>query len=129
MIGISLFLLSNIAAHSGTLSVVLSLAIMGVGIGLFESPNNSLIMGSAPLEKQGTASAMLSTSRGIGLTIGLAISSSIYAARKQLLLAQSTAEAAVIYSYGHTIIIFTFLCIAGIIVSLLAGNARRKSVS
>ena len=126
MIGISLFLLSNIAAHSGTLSVVLSLAIMGVGIGLFESPNNSLIMGSAPLEKQGTASAMLSTSRGIGLTIGLAISSSIYAARKQLLLAQSTAEAAVIDSYGHTIIIVTFLCIAGIIASILAGNTRRN---
>ena len=126
LIGLSLFLLSNITADSSTVGVVLYLTIMGVGIGLFESPNNSLIMGSAPLHKQGTASAMLSTSRGIGLTMGLAISSGIYAARKQLLLAQSTAEAAVINSYGHTIVIVTFLCIAGIIASILAGNARSR---
>jgi len=129
LIGLSLFLLTNINADSSTMVVVLSLAVMGVGIGLFESPNNSLIMGSAPLHKQGTASAMLSTSRGVGLTLGLAISSSVYAARKQFLLAQSTAEAAVIDSFGRTIIIVTFLCIAGIIASILAGNARRKTAT
>jgi len=126
MLGLSLFLLSNMHANTSTFDVVFYLAIMGLGIGLFESPNNSLIMGSVRVEKRGIASAMLATSRGIGLTLGLAIASSIYAARKQFLLTQGTAEAAVIGGFDHTILIVAFLCIAVFITSILAGNTRRK---
>ena len=129
MLGLSLFLLSNMHANSSTFDVVFYLAIMGLGIGLFESPNNSLIMGSVKAEKRGIASAMLATSRGIGLTLGLAITSSVYAARKQLLLTQGTAEAAVIGGFNHTIVIIAFLCIAVFITSILAGNAKRKQTS
>ena len=104
-----------------------ALAVLGIGIGLFESRNNSLIIGSVPEQKRGTASAMLATSRGIGLTLGLAIASSIYALRKTTLISQGTAEeAAIVGSFQYAILIVAFLCIAGVIVSLLAGNARRK---
>ena len=125
LIGLSLFILSSMNATSTTLNLVFTLAIMGVGIGMFESPNNSLIMGSAPSQKQGIASAMLGTARGLGLTIGLAISSSIYAARKALYLAQSASEAAaVIGSFQDALSIVVYLCIAGVIINIFAGNAK-----
>ena len=126
LIGLSLFLLSSMHADSSTFIVVFYLAIMGLGIGLYESPNNSLIMGLVKVEKRGIASAMLATSRGIGLTLGLAIASSVYAARKELLLTQNTAEAAVIGGFGYAVLIVAFLCIVVVITSLLAGNVKHK---
>ncbi|MFC1905948.1 MFS transporter [Chloroflexota bacterium] len=127
VIGVSLLLFSRLDAASSFTVILLMLSVLGVGIGLFESPNNSLIMGSVPEHKRGTASAMLATSRGIGLTLGLAIASSIYALRKTTSIAQGTAEeAAVIGSFQYAILIVAFLSIAGVILSLLAGNAKRK---
>jgi len=99
---------------------------MGAGIGMFESPNNSLIMGSVPKMKLGTASAMLATSRGVGLTVGLALSSSIYAARKALYLESAPEASAIIGGFQDALIIVAYLCIAGVIVSIFAGNAKRK---
>jgi len=126
LIALSLFILSTMNANSSTLNSVFSMAIMGVGIGLFEPPNNSLIMGSAPSQKQGIASAMLGTARGLGLTIGLAISSSIFAARKALRLAQSAPQAAAVVGGFHdALIIVVYLCIAAVLINLLAGNAKR----
>ncbi|MBT3363449.1 MAG: MFS transporter [Chloroflexi bacterium] len=127
VLGVSLLLMStlNETSHIGT--IILILTILGVSIGLFESPNNSLIMGSVPTTKRGTASAMLSTSRGLGLTMGLAISSSIYALKKNLFISQGiTKEAAVIDSFHYVTLIVAFVCIAGIIISFLAGNVKTK---
>ncbi|MFC1998356.1 MFS transporter [Chloroflexota bacterium] len=129
VLGISLFLLSTMNASSSITDVVIATAIMGAGIGTFESPNNSLIMGSVPKRKLGTASALLATSRSVGLTIGLAISSSIYAARKALYMESAPEASAIIGSFQDALIIVTYLCIAGVIASLLAGNARRKPAS
>jgi EmrB/QacA subfamily drug resistance transporter len=128
LIGLSIFLLSLINANSGAISVVLFLMIMGIGTGFFESPNNSLIMGLAPPDKRGIASAMLSTSRGLGLTVGLAISSSIYSARKALHLTQSASEAAAsISSFHDALTIIVFLCIIGVIINIFSGNAKKAS--
>ncbi len=129
LIGLSLLLLSSINANSSILYLVLTLAIMGIGSGLFESPNNSLIMASVPAIKRGTSSAMLATSRGLGMTIGLAISSSIYAARKAQYLTQgTTAATAAIGGFQDALIIVAYICIAGVIINLLAGNTKSKKI-
>lgn len=48
-------------------------AICGFGFGFFQAPNNSLIIASAPLNRSGSASGMMATSRLAGQTIGAAI--------------------------------------------------------
>ena len=45
----------------------------GAGFGLFQSPNNSILIASAPPERSGSASGMLATARLIGQTTGAAM--------------------------------------------------------
>lgn len=49
------------------------LALCGAGIGLFQAPNNRLLIGSAPPDRAGAGSGMLSTSRLVGQTTGSAL--------------------------------------------------------
>ncbi|WP_071187885.1 MFS transporter [Trichormus sp. NMC-1] len=43
----------------------------GLGVGMFQSPNNSAIMGAAPQDRLGIASGLLSLSRILGQTAGV----------------------------------------------------------
>jgi DHA2 family multidrug resistance protein-like MFS transporter len=49
------------------------LALCGAGFGFFQSPNNRLLIGSAPPDRAGAGSGMLSTSRLVGQTTGSAL--------------------------------------------------------
>ena len=49
------------------------MALAGAGFGLFQSPNNRTIVGSAPRERSGAAGGMLSTARLLGQTTGAAL--------------------------------------------------------
>jgi len=53
----------------------------GIGIGVFQSPNNSAIMGSVPPEYMGVAGGLLHLTRLLGQVVGIAVLGSIWAAR------------------------------------------------
>ena len=54
-------------------NVAWRLAMCGAGFGLFQAPNNRLLIGSAPFDRAGAGSGMLSTSRLVGQTTGSAL--------------------------------------------------------
>lgn len=74
---VGLFLLSCLGSQSSLSSVVAVLLTIGLGIGLFASPNNSTLMGSAPHHQQGIAGGILATARNIGMVLGFAVQSAI----------------------------------------------------
>ena len=51
---------------------------MEPGIGLFQSPNNSAVMGSVSRENLGIASSLLSLTRTLGQTTGIAVLSVVW---------------------------------------------------
>ena len=65
-------------ASSSDARLVVALAIVGVGAGLFVAPNNSVIMSAAPRDRQGTAAAMAATARNVGMTCGVALAVALY---------------------------------------------------
>ncbi len=73
-----LFALSRLTAVSSTLSMMVALAIVGLGTGAFISPNNSALMGSAPKTRQGIAAGILATARNFGMVLGVGIAGAIY---------------------------------------------------
>lgn len=81
IIAAALFALSRLTPQSSPLDMAWRLALMGLGSGIFQSPNNSVIMGSVPRHRLGLASGMLATMRNVGMVLGIAISSSIFTAR------------------------------------------------
>jgi MFS transporter, DHA2 family, multidrug resistance protein len=60
-------------ADASWADVAWRLALCGAGFGLFQSPNNRLLIGSAPPDRAGAGSGMLSTSRLVGQTTGSAL--------------------------------------------------------
>jgi hypothetical protein len=55
------------------------LGCIGVGMGLFTSPNNASIMGAAPEQQAGLASGVLNMTRGLGTALGLAVTGTVFA--------------------------------------------------
>lgn len=51
----------------------------GIGLGLFQSPNNSTVMGSVPRDRLGIASGLLSLSRTSGGTVGVPLMGAVFA--------------------------------------------------
>lgn len=68
-----LFMLSDLPAHPTDREIILRMAICGCGFGFFQTPNNSLIIGSAPENRSGGASGMLGTARLLGQTCGASL--------------------------------------------------------
>ena len=68
-----LFLLAFLPAHPTDFDIIWRLVLCGAGFGLFQSPNNSILIASAPPERSGSASGMLATARLIGQTTGAAL--------------------------------------------------------
>jgi EmrB/QacA subfamily drug resistance transporter len=73
-----LFMLSFLNEHTATAYIIVSMAITGMGSGLFQTPNNSAVLGNVPPQNRGTASGMLATMRNIGMAFGVAISGSLF---------------------------------------------------
>jgi len=72
---------SSLDAHTTTLGYVLRFLPVGIGMGMFQSPNNSAIMGAAPRDRLGVASGMLAVTRTLGQTTGIAILGALWAGR------------------------------------------------
>ena len=99
--------LAWLPAQPATFDIVWRLVLGGAGFALFQSPNNSLLIASAPPERSGSASGMLATARLIGQTIGAAMMALLFhvvpddSARRALLVAGIAAAAGSAVSFSR----------------------------
>jgi DHA2 family multidrug resistance protein-like MFS transporter len=68
-----LLLLAFLPAQPGHADIAWRMAVCGAGFGLFQSPNNRVMVGSVPRERSGSAGGVLSTARVMGQTLGAAL--------------------------------------------------------
>ncbi|HUD50044.1 MFS transporter, partial [Parvibaculum sp.] len=73
-----LFALALLPPDPGSFDIVWRMMLCGAGFGLFQSPNNRTLIGSAPIERTGGASGMLGTARLLGQTVGAALVALIF---------------------------------------------------
>ena len=73
--------LTSLSTETTTWGYILRLMPIGIGMGIFQSPNNSAIMGAVPRERLGVASGLLSITRTMGQTVGVAILGALWASR------------------------------------------------
>jgi len=81
-----LWQLSNLTIDSSILQIILGMMTIGLGSGMFQTPNNSAVMGSVPKRYLGVASSLLATMRNLGMVLGIAISGAVFAGRQNYLL-------------------------------------------
>ncbi|MCD1294941.1 MFS transporter [Methanocella sp. CWC-04] len=75
MMAVSLLMIGYFASRMDVTMILASFVLFGIGNGLFQSPNNSEVMGSLPMSKSGTASSMIATVRNMGMTLGVSFGS------------------------------------------------------
>jgi len=79
VLSIGFLAVSSLGAETTTLGYVLRFLPVGLGMGIFQSPNNSAIMGAAPRDRLGIASGMLAVTRTLGQTTGIATLGALWA--------------------------------------------------
>lgn len=80
---VGMVLAAQLDSHSTLWQFVLYFFPIGVGIGIFNTPNTSAVMGHVPKTQLGVASSLLSETRTLGQAAGVAVLSSIFALRLQ----------------------------------------------
>jgi MFS family permease len=78
---VGLFLLTSIDAETSHWDLLWRFAIVGAGIGLFNSPNQSSILGSVSRGRLGIASGMISQMRYTGQALGIAVGAAVITSR------------------------------------------------
>lgn len=73
--------MSTLSQDTTGLGFVLRLLPVGIGMGMFQSPNNSAVMGAVPRQRLGIASGLLAISRTLGQTTGIAVLGALWAGR------------------------------------------------
>lgn len=74
---IGFIFMSSLRETSSLCVILISVAILGMGNGLFQSPNNSLVMSTVPKHKLGIAGSVNALVRNLGFIFGVSASTSI----------------------------------------------------
>ncbi len=128
------FLVGSFGLQSSILSIMAPLTLWGLGWALFNSPNQSAILGSVTMDKMGAASGMTATTARTGGAMGVALSSTLFTyllfgaglSRAQIDSPQSwnTAPGTFMASFGHTVHIVNFLTLLAVLFSAVRGSRR-----
>jgi predicted MFS family arabinose efflux permease len=123
---IALFTMTFIDSTTPITNIILGLAVLGLGFGLFSSPNTNVIMGSVQRKFYGVASATVSTMRLIGQTLSIGIATLVFSLLIGRVQITPDQFPALMESIQLCFVVFTALCFIGVFVSWWRG--KRKDV-
>jgi EmrB/QacA subfamily drug resistance transporter len=121
---VGLVMMSFLTTESTNTYILIALAVLGLGFGLFSSPNTNVVMSSAGHEYFGVASATLATMRNIGMMFSMAIATlSVHTFIGNRSLGDATIHD---FMTGSKMIflLFSFLCLLGVFTAF--SNSKRK---
>ena len=116
---VGLLILSFIGMETSITYILVGLTVLGIGFGLFSSPNTNVVMGSVDRKVYGTASALLGTMRNTGMMLSMAIASLTihwFLGKAQIgvsNLPEFVSSTQIVFG------VFTVLCAAGVFASLV----------
>ncbi len=73
--------LTTASTETSTIQYMMLALPIGVGIGIFQTPNNSAVMGSVPQHRLGVTSGMLTITRITGQIAGIAVLGALWSGR------------------------------------------------
>ncbi len=132
VIVLALLSLTRLPASFSPPDLVWRLVLLGVGQGMFMSPNSSAVLGSVPGGRVGTASGVLAQMRVTGQALGIALSAAIVATRLPVYLgaaggtpSAAQESAALAAAIGDAFVVAAAVCAVGIATSLIRGGGHR----
>lgn len=133
IISISLLWTTGLTERSTAVDVIYRLILLGLGMGLFSSPNTSAVMGSVPRTMLGVAAGTIGTMRFMGQALSLAILGAITTAsmpQSAILILFAGSQASLSASKNflagmhNAVALASLLGAAGVFTSLVRGSER-----
>lgn len=121
------FLFSLLDSASALYHIIAGLALFGIGMGCFGSPNNSSILGATPREKAGYTGGFISTNRNFAFSVGIAASASLFSFFLMHYQQQYSYAAAYGMANAWVYRISAAIALTGLLISLLTANDRRPA--
>ena len=132
LIVIAQFFIASLGLDSSIPRIILPLMLSGLGWAIFNSPNQSAILGSVPRDKVGSASGMNTTAARTGGAMGVAVAATLFTygltaaglSSLQIESPQSWGAAPEIFvrSFNHTVHIVNFFTLLSIFFSAVKGS-------
>jgi len=136
LIVIGQFFIASLGVDSSIPRIILPLLLIGLGWAIFNSPNQSAILGSVPRDKVGTASGMNTTTARTGGAMGVALSATLFTyglaaaglTRAQVESPQSWGEAPELFvrSFNHTVHIVNIVTLLSVFFSAVRGRRQEE---
>jgi len=115
--------LTGLNQQAAPLDVARRLSLFGLGTGLFQSPNNSAVMGAVPKFRLGIAGGVLATTRNVGMVLGIALGGAVLVVR-QAVHGQSGGTGAFLAGLQDAYLAAALLSLAGTLACWLARPVR-----
>lgn len=117
MAGVGACLLALGALRPTTPLFLVLLAGVGAGLGAFTPPNNASVMRAVPRQQAGLASGVLNMTRGMGTSLGLAVTGLVFDA------AGGTVSGSVAHAFSVTCVVLAACAVvAGVVAGISAGT-------
>ncbi|MFH1231108.1 MAG: MFS transporter, partial [Planctomycetota bacterium] len=121
---LGLFMLVFLGQATGLEYIIIALVILGIGFGLFSSPNTNAVMSSVDKKAYGIASATLGTMRLLGQMFSMGIMMFLFALYMGRVKITPEYYPEFMVSMKAAFIIFTALSCAGVAASMARGKGR-----
>jgi EmrB/QacA subfamily drug resistance transporter len=134
IMALALLSLTQLPVDFALPDLVWRLVLLGLGQGLFMSPNSSAVLGSVPRPRIGTASGTLAQMRINGQVLGIALSGAIVATRLPVHLAElgsgppsaALRNVALAGAIHDAFVVAALVCAVGIVTSLIRGSSEPR---
>jgi EmrB/QacA subfamily drug resistance transporter len=130
---LGLFCLIQLGKEATFITISVSLALVGSGIGIFHPPNNSALVGAVSKDMLGVASGIGTASRNIGSSISIALSGALYSNYHSYYMYRFQQDGldlhiaermATISSFRDTLIVLLVIASFAILISIFRGRAK-----
>ena len=121
---IGLALLTLISTQTATRDIVVCLVILGLGFGLFSSPNSNAVMSAVEARQYGVAAATLATMRLFGQMLSMGIAMALLSALVGRVRITPEYHPSLVAATRTAFGVFAILCLGGTLASLARGKVR-----
>ncbi|MHB1407480.1 MAG: MFS transporter [Desulfitobacteriaceae bacterium] len=128
IIALGLFYYSTLPATASVYQIIPGSLLMGIGSGLFQSPNNSSVMSSVPPQKLGVAGGINSLVRNVGMVTGIAFSVSLFEALGGVTKPMPGQTAVFMSAYRTVMLVAMAIALVAVVISLNPARFRYKGI-
>ncbi|EHQ91288.1 drug resistance transporter, EmrB/QacA subfamily [Desulfosporosinus youngiae DSM 17734] len=114
---LGLFYFSTLSTTASFMQIIPGPILMGLGAGMFQSPNNSSVMSSVPPHKLSIAGGINSLVRNLGMVIGIALSVSLFDAWGGVSLPQPGQVEEFMFAYHSVMLVAMGIAILAAVIS------------